>query len=111
MSAPPPAYTVDPELPKSEALPPYEFPQKFSIGTHTIEGPLVTVSQVKGHLALLHAFAELRLRVEGMDPDKSMIPQMPKDKERRWGWYVGLAVERYDSLRCFLPSFLPINSI
>lgn len=100
MSAPPPAYTADAELPKSEPLPPYEFPQKFSIGAHSIEGPLVTVSQVKGHLALLHAFANLRLKVEGLDPDKDMITHMPRDKERRWGWYVGLAVERYETSQC-----------
>ena len=51
----------------------------------------MNISQIKGHLALLHAFAELKKQVEGLE---DFIPQMPADLKIRWAWFVALAVER-----------------
>lgn len=73
------------------APPTYIAPTQFDIGVWRTSKPLVKISQVKGHLALLHAFAELKKQVEGLEEP---IPQMPADLERRWAWFVALAVER-----------------
>ena len=51
----------------------------------------MNISQLKGHLVLLHAFAELKRQVEGL---QERIPEMPADLERRWAWFIALAVER-----------------
>ncbi|KAF8816814.1 hypothetical protein BYT27DRAFT_7333232 [Phlegmacium glaucopus] len=78
----------------SYASPPtYIAPTQFKIGFEGTQEPLVNISQVKGHLALLHAFAELKKQVEGL---QEAIPHMPADLERRWAWFVALAVERFD---------------
>ncbi|KAI6043661.1 hypothetical protein EDC04DRAFT_2951511 [Pisolithus marmoratus] len=56
---------------------------------------LVTPSQLKGHLALLHAFHELKKKVQ--DSVGAKFPDChPRtlDGERRWAWFVALAVER-----------------
>ncbi|KAG5638382.1 hypothetical protein H0H81_000278 [Sphagnurus paluster] len=61
--------------------------------------PLVEVPQVKGHLALLRAFADLRTTVEGLDQgmvSTAALTHMPEDKELRWIWFVGRAVERFE---------------
>ncbi|KAF9463652.1 hypothetical protein BDZ94DRAFT_1192440, partial [Collybia nuda] len=76
----------------------YAFPATFIIGSKRTSAPLVNSAQLKGHLALLHAFARLRQRVDGFDGYvKQAIPLMPDDLERRWAWFVGLAVERFSS--------------
>ncbi|KAF7375454.1 hypothetical protein MSAN_00433300 [Mycena sanguinolenta] len=54
--------------------------------------PFVHIAQIEDHLRLLQAFAELKISVEGMD-DRI---EMPSDKELRWSWFVGLAVERFE---------------
>jgi hypothetical protein len=98
-SSPPPSYT-SPEPPKievpagaSDASPPaYTHPSSYSVGGLSTSLPFVNVAQIKDHLTLLHAFAELRIRVETLPADD--IPQLPSDKERRWPCFVGLAVER-----------------
>ena len=41
---------------------------------------------------MLDAFANLKKEVQEMDVP---IVDMPYDKEKRWSWFVGLAVERY----------------
>jgi len=96
--APPPAYNspnpgrqVDAN--NTEALPPpnYTPPTKFAIGSSTTTQPLVRIVEVKGHLALLHAFAELKNQVDALEVP---VPHVPKDKERKWAWFVALAVER-----------------
>lgn len=77
------------------APPAYTFPSTFTIGSKRTVAPLVNSAQLKGHLALLHAFAELRSQIDGLDGQvKAVLPLMPDDKERRWAWFVGLAVER-----------------
>ena len=73
------------------SLPTYTAPRQFNIGSQCTSEPLINISQVKGHLILLHAFAEFRKQVEGL---QEAIPNMPVDLERRWAWFVGLAVER-----------------
>jgi hypothetical protein len=97
-SAPPPAYNsptpgqqVDPN--NTEALPPpnYTPPTKFTIGSSTTTQPLVRIVEVKGHLALLHAFSELKNQVDALE---APVPHVPADKERKWAWFVALAVER-----------------
>ncbi|TEB32128.1 hypothetical protein FA13DRAFT_285160 [Coprinellus micaceus] len=97
---PPPAYTPTPALgtlPETgsdlDALPGYTFPSKFSVGGKLTDGPLVDIRSIKGHLALLSAFAELKEQVEGKAFD---IPYVPEDKEAKWAWFVGMAAERFD---------------
>ncbi|KAJ7683221.1 hypothetical protein B0H17DRAFT_1074432 [Mycena rosella] len=56
--------------------------------------PLVSIPQIKNHLALLHAFAELKLKVEDMA--ELGISHLPSDQEPRWAWFIGLSVERFE---------------
>ncbi|KAG5642977.1 hypothetical protein DXG03_001825 [Asterophora parasitica] len=105
----PPTYTAAasqvPDYPNGSNDPPptYAFIQKFKIGQQRTPAPLVTIQQLKGHLSLLHAFATLRDEIETLDTalyyNHGIIPFIPGDKERRWGWFVGRAVERF-SLWC-----------
>lgn len=96
-SEPLPAYNAAPRTHGSgpsnpTAQPPdYTFPTRFEIGGSLTDGLLVDIPQIKGHLALLDAFANLKKEVEETDIP---IPDMPFDKEKRWAWFVGLAVER-----------------
>ncbi|KIM42769.1 hypothetical protein M413DRAFT_38911, partial [Hebeloma cylindrosporum] len=55
--------------------------------------PLVRIVEVKGHLALLHAFSELKNQVNVLEVP---VPHVPADNERKWAWFVALAVERFD---------------
>ncbi|TFK20552.1 hypothetical protein FA15DRAFT_708011, partial [Coprinopsis marcescibilis] len=77
----------------SGTLPTYTFPTKFVIGGVPTDSLLITAPEIKGHLALLNAFAELKKNVHAW-PDS--IPNMPPDEEKRWGWFVNMAVERFD---------------
>lgn len=72
-------------------LPKYTAPSTFSIGD-TVTEPLVGLPEIKGHLALLHAFAELKKQVGSADT--SNVSYVPENKEQKWAWFVGLAVER-----------------
>ncbi|KAJ7488064.1 hypothetical protein FB451DRAFT_1025893 [Mycena latifolia] len=78
----------------SDAPPAYAFPSSFSIGSHST-APFVSTRQLKNHLVLLHEFAELKSKVEAMGSAQGPT-HMPSDKERRWTWFVGLAVERFE---------------
>ena len=86
---PPPAYAQNQVGANNDnvplAPPQYTFPESFSIGTARTP-PLVDCAQLKGHLALLHSFALLRSRIEEL--------VLLEDKDRRWAWFVSLAVER-----------------
>ena len=103
----------------------YTAPTQFSIGSQLTPEPLVKISQIKAHLVLLHALAELRNQVEGLQ-EEGTIPQisadlvrklpsaimpvylerqwastqMPADLERKWSWFVGLAVQRSVLICC-----------
>ena len=61
------AMTADNSAGKSNLLPPtYTAPTQFNIGVRRTSESLVNIYQLKGHLALLHAFAELKKQVEGL---------------------------------------------
>ncbi|KAG6915915.1 hypothetical protein DXG01_009285 [Tephrocybe rancida] len=86
-----PDYPVEKGPPSS-----YDFPQTFAIGAGRTKAPLITSNQVKNHLGLLYAFATLKTRVEGINAERNEeIPFLPQDPERRWAWFVALAVERF----------------
>ncbi|KAG5641124.1 hypothetical protein DXG03_005951 [Asterophora parasitica] len=91
------------------------FPTSFSIGRTRTSRPLVNVAQLKGHLALLRAIVELRAHIEGSvdnlgfgngndaesetagaDSFPAPPPLIPSYSGRRWVWFVGLAVERFE---------------
>jgi hypothetical protein len=94
---PPPSYATQPSstVDDNDTLPPaYTFPTNFRIGSKSVSA-VIDTAQLKGHLALLHAFAGLRSQVDGLDEtDELKRVHMPDQKERRWSWFVGLAVER-----------------
>ena len=95
----PPAYSTADNTTNNPGPPPtYTAPTQFSIGSQLTPEPLVSVSQIKAHLALLHAFAEFKKEVEGLK--QGTIPQMPADLERRWAWFVALAVQRSVVICC-----------
>nr|GAT45567.1 predicted protein [Mycena chlorophos] len=77
-------------------------PQDSPLATFHVGGketrPFVTVDQLKDHLALLHAFADLRARVEDTSAEDLGIEYFPpeSEKERRWSVFVGFAVERFE---------------
>ena len=87
--------TADEKHPSS---PPNAFPSSFSIGSHKLTKPLVSIEHVKAHLALLGAFAALRERIETCVPEE--LPDSARgllntpEAPRRWVWFVTLAVER-----------------
>ncbi|KAK0236838.1 hypothetical protein EDD85DRAFT_1007048 [Armillaria nabsnona] len=74
--------------------PSYELTYPLFIGRRAIQRPFVSLSQLKGHLCLLKHFTSLKERVEEMD--RSRYRDAPEDKECRWSWFVGLAVERFE---------------
>ncbi|KAJ6570975.1 hypothetical protein DFH09DRAFT_1362572 [Mycena vulgaris] len=82
---------------KSEAPPAYTFPTSFPLGGRYTTTPLVDVRQLKDHLVLLRAFTKLKTKVEALANRDAGIPHMPSDKERRWAWFLGLAVERFET--------------
>lgn len=88
-----PPYSHD--APLDQPPPPYIFPSRFTIGHETTYGPLVPLEAVKSHLLISGEFAELKDRVEILDVSNILSVEVPKEKERRWAWFVGLAVERY----------------
>ena len=91
----PPAYSTSDNVNTTDnpgPPPTYTTPTQFSIGSQLTPEPFVNISQIKSHLALLHAFAEFKKEVEGLK--EGTIPQMPADLERRWAWFVALAVQR-----------------
>jgi hypothetical protein len=87
-----PTYTA--KASASEAPPSYQAPTLYTIvGRKT--SPLLSPIQLKGHLALLKGFAELKEKVEALEnPTKDPFPFLPAEPERKWSWFVGLAVER-----------------
>ncbi|KAL0564519.1 hypothetical protein V5O48_017528 [Marasmius crinis-equi] len=53
----------------------------------------IAPEELKAHLGLLNAFSSLRQKVQ--DSDASDFPAcVAKERDRRWAWFVGLAVER-----------------
>lgn len=92
------SYADDPPTePTPEHPPTYTFPTSFSIGGKETGRLLVDIPEIKGHLALLNALDALKTEVEGWEPSaEGGLARMPADKEKRWAWFVSLAVERFD---------------
>ena len=76
--------------------PPYHAPTRYAIGDTVLDAPLVSIHQLKGHLALLRAFKALKTNIQDKRPDELQLPAAVNelDKDKRWAWFVGLAVER-----------------
>ncbi|OAX31710.1 hypothetical protein K503DRAFT_811028, partial [Rhizopogon vinicolor AM-OR11-026] len=76
----------------TDPLPPYTTLQEmFTIGRHSTHH-LVRPDQLKAHLQLLAAFDHLKQRVVASE---SLIAGLETDSEKRWVWFVNLAVERW----------------
>lgn len=89
--APPPYATPS----DNENPPAYSPPSSYSINSRALSAPLVTIEQLKAHLSLLRAFKNLR---DVFDKGEDIrLPASARTLEPipRWGWFVGLAVERY----------------
>ncbi|KAI0792057.1 hypothetical protein C8Q75DRAFT_805098 [Abortiporus biennis] len=99
---PPPPYSIS-STPKSPVRSSKEKrqqqprPSSYPIGNHALSQPLVQINELKGHLSLLKAFKSLRTAVEeaALDLLPKVVQQLRLDKERRWAWFVSLAVERF----------------
>ncbi|KAG6908090.1 hypothetical protein DXG01_006181 [Tephrocybe rancida] len=75
----------------------YKLPHSFKIRKKRTDAPFVTSAQLKGHLALLDAFTQLRAKIEGHKVGNwSSDWHIPNDKDRRWVWFVAFAVERFE---------------
>jgi hypothetical protein len=68
--------------------PDYTFPVSFNVGKRRAV-PFVDSAQLRGHLSLLRSFAMLRSQI-----DEASENLLLEDKDRRWAWFVSLAVER-----------------
>ncbi|KAG6819750.1 hypothetical protein H0H93_009050 [Arthromyces matolae] len=91
-----PSYNTD--NPDMGSQPPtrYTFPENFEIGSLRTTAPLVTTKQVKNHLTLLHVFANLRSQVNSIRVNtQQAVPFPPENIEKRWCWFVAMAVERF----------------
>ncbi|PPR01105.1 hypothetical protein CVT24_000401 [Panaeolus cyanescens] len=99
MADKPPTYNANPLPPPSaavEGMPSTSSaPTQFMIGSKTTHAPLVSIPHIKGHLALLEAFHKLKSDVESQS-FASLEEKVPQEKDRKWGWFVALAVERFD---------------
>ncbi|KAJ7073231.1 hypothetical protein B0H15DRAFT_957375 [Mycena belliarum] len=92
-ATPPPSYAFE-VPPNIKAPPAYSAPTEVTVGMGLANKPFVSAAQLKDHLTLLHAFSELKIKVGGMADNT--VPCLPHDSERRWAWFVGLAVERFE---------------
>lgn len=75
----------------------YSLQSSFKIGHRVAPSPLVSTSQLQAHLNLLKAFKDLKDRVE---QHPQGLPQLAisLDAEKRWVWFLQLAVERCVSI-------------
>ncbi|RDB24427.1 hypothetical protein Hypma_008478 [Hypsizygus marmoreus] len=75
----------------------YPYPELFHVGRWPTS-PLIDVAQLKGHLTLLREFASLKSTVDALEHNagKACLDQMPEEKDRRWAWFIGRAVERFE---------------
>ncbi|OAX33002.1 hypothetical protein K503DRAFT_804741 [Rhizopogon vinicolor AM-OR11-026] len=88
MTEPLPPYTT---LPQPEPEPPqHTLPERFTIGRNNTHH-LVRPDQLKAHLQILAAFDYLKKRVIASE---NLIAGLETDSEKRWVWFVNLAVER-----------------
>lgn len=71
----------------------YSMPTQFVIGISITKAPLVGIQGILGHLKLLHAFAQLKNAVDSVATPTTLGVTL--NKEQRWSWFIGCAVERY----------------
>jgi hypothetical protein len=88
MTDPPPPYTALPQLVPEP--PEYTLPATFTIGRRSTFH-LVRPDQLRAHLQLLAAFNHLKERIIASE---CLIAGLETDSEKRWVWFVNLAVER-----------------
>ncbi|KAG6830419.1 hypothetical protein H0H87_008167 [Tephrocybe sp. NHM501043] len=75
-------------------MPEYTIPKTYKVGGKHTNTPFVTSAQLKGHLALLRAFAQLRTKIDGLKVEAWKSDRYIPDKpNKRWVWFVGFAVE------------------
>jgi len=92
---------------ESKASPPYaeeppqyvpdvELPRQYTIGEKTLSEPLVTTTQLRGHLALLDVFSRLKEEVDNIPPPytQSELPEGNDAVETQWALFVSFAAER-----------------
>ncbi|KAG0698466.1 hypothetical protein DFH29DRAFT_1002779 [Suillus ampliporus] len=68
----------------------------FEIGSQRTPGPLVSTTQVKGHLRLLRAFHNLRVIVEECKDRRIPAFAAQMDRDSRWIWFITLAIDRFE---------------
>ena len=79
--------------PKVLSGPAYSSLTSFQIGKKYVDA-LVTPEQLKGHLSILRTFHTLRSTVENAKDDRFPSWAKEMEPERRWSWFVALAVHR-----------------
>ncbi|KAH8831565.1 hypothetical protein DL96DRAFT_1812407 [Flagelloscypha sp. PMI_526] len=92
--AAPPAYSSSHS---TSTISPSYAPSQYKIGNKTVDA-FLTVDQLRGHLAFINSSCELRKQVDALSPNDKFALQvlfLPPDNERKWSWFVGLAVERF----------------
>jgi len=69
----------------------------YTIGEKTLPEPLVSVTQLRGHLALLDVFTRLKEEVDNIPPPytRSEVPDAHDAVETQWVLFVSFAVERW----------------
>ncbi|KAF8159172.1 hypothetical protein B0H34DRAFT_392677 [Crassisporium funariophilum] len=96
-SSPPPYASTAGPASLDDPPPDYRTARRFKIGISQTKDVLVSEAQIRGHLALLNAFIRLKLKIDDVSPIEYDWPSsVPKDKKRKWSWFVGIAVERFD---------------
>ncbi|KAI9447796.1 hypothetical protein H4582DRAFT_2068384 [Lactarius indigo] len=70
-------------------------PLTFHVGLHELQDSLVKIKHLKLHLCFLGALHDLRKRVETAAHASWPLLIRELDGERRWSWFVNLAVERF----------------
>ncbi|KAF8438942.1 hypothetical protein L210DRAFT_2235973 [Boletus edulis BED1] len=79
-----------------QAPPPrYTLPETFNIGRRNVD-LFIQPQQLKGHLSMLHAFHSLRVTIESNDEPRFPRNIREMEPEKRWGWFVSIAVERFE---------------
>ncbi|KIK81036.1 hypothetical protein PAXRUDRAFT_15460 [Paxillus rubicundulus Ve08.2h10] len=91
---PPPYSDIQPAFPSQSSPPQYTLPETFIIGSQRVS-LLVRPQHLKGHLSLLHAFHTLRHTIEAGDMSRLPHDVRTMDPDKRWGWFVNIAVERF----------------
>lgn len=95
-----PEYTVvDSGPPLAQDLPLPNDDTTFTIGSRKVSRPLVSVEQLRSHLRLLGMFASMKQKVEDPDSDPRVVERIPPlamalPPEKRWIWFLELAVDR-----------------